>query len=46
MRQATSNPNTTPDKLAKMGKTIAEQALAMAEEEFLTCLFICMADNK
>ncbi len=28
-----------------MTKTIAEQALAMAKEEFLACLFICMADN-
>ncbi len=40
-----SDPNTTPDDLTKMGKTIVEQALAMAKEEFLACLFLCMVDN-
>ncbi len=29
-----------------MAKTIYDQALAMAEEEFFACLFICMADNR
>ena len=40
-----SNPDASLDKLASIGKDTVAQAFAMAKEEFLTCLFICIAED-